>query len=185
MDRDPESSASPRPLFGAGTFWLFALGAGALLGLLLCFALIAARADGLEGLAAARAALAASALSPGLPLALGFGLLVARRRTRTREHLALAAVLILGALVLLEARGAARDFDRIDERQRAQALLAVGALCRACPPERGAKLCDAYCACLRDRVRAASPSAFRNDARDATLATLSKRCLATPEAPHP
>jgi len=178
METGPGSPASPRPLFGAGTFWLFAIGACVLFGLLFSFAMIGARASGLEGLGAARSALAACVVSPGLPLAVGLVLLLARRRTRTREHLALGAVLILGAVVLIEARSAGRDLDRIDERQHERALHAVGELCRDCPPELGAKVCDAYCACLRERVRGASPSAFRRDALDATLATMSKRCRA-------
>ena len=181
MERDPGSSASPRPLFGAGTFWLFAIGACVLFGLLFSFAMIAARAGGLEGLSAVGAALRGCAVSPGLPLAVVLAILLARKRTRTREHLVLGAILILGALVLIEGRNAARDLDRIDDRQRERALRAVADRCRECTQERGAKVCDAYCACLRDRVGDATSSAFRHDVFDATLAAIAKRCM--PEGP--
>lgn len=162
-------------------FWLFVVGSCVLVAVHLLFGLIAARSEGLEGAAAAGYALGHVVASPGAPLALVLGVLAARRATRTREHLAVGAVITLGALVLLHGQRVGRDLDRIDDRQREAALLQVGDACRACPDELGAKACDAYCACLRERVSSEAPSALRRGRVQSTLAAIRERCL--PGAP--
>lgn len=183
MESERSPLASRPPILTPAMFWFFVGGTCVLVALHLLFGLIAAGADGREGWAAVGFALGSGLLSPVAPLALVLGILAARRGTRTREHLVVGAVITLAALLLLRGHRAARDLDRIDERQRDAVLLGVADACRSCATDLGAKICDAYCACLRERVRSEDRSSFRSSRIQSKMATIQERCLAEAEGP--
>jgi hypothetical protein len=130
-------------------------------------ALIAAVASGKTGGAARGDALVRWGLSAWLPVALAACVLLARRTTRTREHLMLGSFFVLGVSLAFFGRHVLTDLEAVRERASAPTTTAPGAEatpesafeglaagCRdGCPADVAMTVCQRFCACLVDEVR--------------------------------
>lgn len=135
-------------------------------------ALIAAVASGKAGAAARGDALLRWGLAAWLPVAVTAGIFLARRATRTREHLVLGSFLVLAVSLAFFGRNVFSDLATVRERSQAAATAPPGAPAPGaeappesafeglaagchdgCPPDVAMTVCQRFCACLVDEVR--------------------------------
>jgi len=194
----------PRRAFPRGLLPLLVAGAAALVVAHYTVALIGAVASGKTGAAARSDALVRWGLSAWLPVALTTGLFLARRRTRTREHLVLGAFLVLAVSLAIAGRNVFGDLDTVREHQRTLASAPVAAPPESafegfaagchdgCPPEVAMTVCQRFCACLVDEVRRSDPATAQRllsqgdePAVQQELQELALRCPGADAAPAP